>query len=536
MRKYIAAWLFAVAPAFAANLVTVEWLQKNIASPDILVLDASGSKLYADNHIPGAVSVDLYRYGAPYKVPTPEMERRIQSWGVDDAKRIVVYDEGGGQTAPWLFYQIYYHGFPVSRLFILDGGLAKWQADGGAVTKEVPAPKPGSFRVTKLREEDRVRLDETVSATRNPEKYAVVEALEATYHFGGTQFFDRPGHIPNAVLMPSQDFYNADKTFKSPEEIRKMAAYVGIKAEQQIDTHCGGGVAATVPYFAFKFVSGYPKVRVYQESQLEWLQDERNLPFWTYDAPYLKRDAQWLSSWGGRMMRMYGVAHLNIVDVRPAEAYNQGHVPYALNIPADVFKASLADPRKLAEALGPAGVDPAHEAVIVSGGGLNPTSALAFLAFERLGQKKVSVLMDSVDDWAMRGFTVAKEPTIVGAPKSPKDLAVRPAVYPANLRSGVVIADARATQGAYPKIFIASGSKLPATKAVDGKIVHVPYTDLVNANGSPKAAGEIWNTLSKAGVPRYAEIILYSDEPGEAAVNYFIMKLMGYPDVKVLVI
>jgi 3-mercaptopyruvate sulfurtransferase SseA len=38
----------------------------------------------------------------------------------------------------------------------------------------------------------------------------------------------------------------------------------------------------------------------------------------------------------------------------------------------------------------------------------------------------------------------------------------------------------------------------------------------------------------KAGVPRYAEIIVYSDEPGEAAVNYFVMKLMGYPDVKVM--
>ena len=533
MRKYMAALLFAVAPAFAANLVTVEWLQKNIASPDILVLDASATKLYAGNHIPGAVSVDLYRYGAPYKLAPPAMEKLFQSWGVDEAKRVVVYDEGGGQTAPWLFYEMYYYGFPATRLFILDGGLSKWQAAGGAVTKEVSTPTPGSFRVTKLREGDRVRLDETVSATRDPQKYAVVEALEPTYHFVGTQFFDRPGHIPNAVMLPSGDFYNADKTFKSPEEIRKMAAYVGIQPDQQIDTHCGGGVAATVPYFALKFVSGYPKVRVYQESQLEWLQDERNLPFWTYDAPFLKRDAQWLSSWGGRMMRMYGVANLNVVDVRPADAYNQGHVPYALNIPADVFRSSLADPGKLAGLLGPAGVDSTQEAVIVSGGGLNPDSALAFLALEKLGHRKVSVLMDSVDDWAMRGFAVAKEPTIVGTPKSPKDFAVRPAVYPAAVRPGVTIGDARATHGAYPKVFVASGAKLPG-KSPEGTVVHVPYTDLVDARGAPKPAGEIWNTLVKAGVPRYAEIILYSDEPGEAAVNYFIMKLMGYPDVKVL--
>jgi 3-mercaptopyruvate sulfurtransferase SseA len=63
----------------------------------------------------------------------------------------------------------------------------------------------------------------------------------------------------------------------------------------------------------------------------------------------------------------------------------------------------------------------------------------------------------------------------------------------------------------------------------------MPYTDLLNADGTPKAAKDIWNALVKAGVPRYAEITSFSDEPGEAASNYFILKLMGYPDVKVLV-
>ena len=52
----------------------------------------------------------------------------------------------------------------------------------------------------------------------------------------------------------------------------------------------------------------------------------------------------------------------------------------------------------------------------------------------------------------------------------------------------------------------------------------------------PKAAKDIWNILTKAGVPRYAELVFFSDDPGEAAANYFVLKLMGYPDIKVLVI
>ena len=35
------------------------------------------------------------------------------------------------------------------------------------------------------------------------------------------------------------------------------------------------------------------------------------------------------------------------------------------------------------------------------------------------------------------------------------------------------------------------------------------------------------------GVPRYAELVVFADAPGEAAVNYVLFRLMGFPDVKV---
>ena len=76
---------------------------------------------------------------------------------------------------------------------------------------------------------------------------------------------------------------------------------------------------------------------------------------------------------------------------------------------------------------------------------------------------------------------------------------------------------------------IAAIHKLP------GKVVHVPYTELLKADGTPKEAKDIWAILSKAGVPRYAELVAFSDDPGEAAVNYFVLKLMGFRDAKVLV-
>jgi hypothetical protein len=54
---------------------------------------------------------------------------------------------------------------------------------------------------------------------------------------------------------------------------------------------------------------------------------------------------------------------------------------------------------------------------------------------------------------------------------------------------------------------------------------------LLEANGAPKAAKDLWAVLTKAGVPRYARIVTVSGDPGEAAAAYFALRLMGYPDV-----
>jgi 3-mercaptopyruvate sulfurtransferase SseA len=211
-----------------------------------------------------------------------------------------------------------------------------------------------------------------------------------------------------------------------------------------------------------------------------------------------------------------------------------------VNVPGETFRAHAGDPRKLAQLLGASGVDPAHEAVVVSGGGLTKDAALAFVSLEKLGQKKVSIFMeslespDALDKMARRGFAVTKDATIVGKPAKPTDMAVIPARYEPSPVTPAEPAPAGRKPGAgaqSPTVFIASGAAVPA-RAVEGKVVHVPYTQLLNADGTPKAAKDIWAVLAKAGVPRYAELVTYSDDPGEAAANYYLLKLMGFAQVK----
>lgn len=527
----------AAAPARAADsatgrLVTPAWLEQQLQAGAVLLLDASMPPQHAAGHIPGAMNASVFAT-AGRDLPPAALEQRLRNWGVSPGRKIVVYDEGGSWMATRLFYDLYYLGVPTQDLYLLDGGLHQWKASGKPVTKEAtPRPAEGSFRVTRTLDEARVRLPEFLLATGDPANHVIVDALEPPYYYGGAKFFDRAGHIPNAKLWPASDFFQADsKTFKSPDEIRRMLAHHGIEAAQTVDVYCGGGGAASVPVFALRFLLGRDKVRLYNESQREWLADERGLPLRTHPAPSMLRRAAWLDGWASPMLRMFGLAQISVVDVRAPEAYRQGHVPFALNVPAEVFRAHLQQPEKLAALLGAAGINPQHEAVISADHGLTPDTALAWWMLERLGQKKVSLLEGSVDDWALGGLPIAKEPTTVGAPKSPQDMAVpatRYALRPDAAGSGV--------GKPYPKVYIAAGkatTRLPAGAPAGAKLVHLPYTDLLNADGTPKAAKDLWSLLAKAGVPRYAEIVSLADDAGEAAVDYFVLKLMGFADVTV---
>jgi thiosulfate/3-mercaptopyruvate sulfurtransferase len=550
----------AAAQGVHGQLVSVQWLNDNLkTNKNLVMLDASPTKFYAEKHVPGAVSVSFtpqdavsqgvnLSYGGGIDLmsdtenaafafqdrPVPEMQALFREWGISRNSQVVIYDQGGAMHATRLFFSLFYYGFPLKNLHILDGGMAQWSAKKLPVSTTVDKPaKAGDFSIEAVKSEFKTNVNEMLAAAGDTQANALVEALGADWHFGEALNYNRRGHIPYAIMAPAADFYNADKTFKSPDEVRRMLKHLGVSPEQNVFTHCGGGIAGSVAFFATKFIADYPKVKHSTESQLGWLNDARDLPFWTYDAPYILRDSDWLQWWGGQRTRSLGSIQVSVVDVRSPADYKEAHLPFALNVPAATFREQLKTPAALRPVLGAAGVNPAHEAVIVSGNGIDKDSALAYVLLESLGQKKVSILSDSLDQWAAKGFQLRDTPTVV-APKAKRyDLAVPPVQYASSTRDEVLITDAARHNGLYPKVFLASGAKLPA-QALDGKVVHVPYTALLQEDGTPKAAAAIWSTLQKAGVSRYSELVTVSDDAGEAAANYVVLKLMGYPNIKTL--
>jgi thiosulfate/3-mercaptopyruvate sulfurtransferase len=445
------------------------------------------------------------------------MERRLRAWGIGPQSLVVLLDGGGSWIAPRLLYDLLRHGVAESQLKLLDGGLAAWRAAGAPLTREpTPAPATGAFRLGALRDAElRVRFDEFLLASGTPSRVTLLDALEPDYYYGGARFFSRGGHVPNAVLAPASEFFGADKRFKPAAELAQLAAHLGLSRERPVFTHCGGGGAAAVPWFALRVLLGWPQVRLYQESHREWLSDERGLPFWTWADPNRVRDAAWLSSWGGGMLRQMGLTRVAIVDLRPEAAFAQGHPPGAVSLPAAQLPALWREPQRLADRLAAAGIDPTYEAVVVSAGGLNPASALAVLALERAGQRRASVLLESVDEWALRGLPMAK-PSPGGAPPAAAALPMRR------------LATDAANGVGYPAVSL----RVDADTGTAAGAVSLPWTALVAPEGALRPAHEAWTQLRKAGLPRLAQVTVTAREPGEGALALLVLRMLGWPDAR----
>ncbi len=129
-------------------LAETDWLAGRLSDPTVRVVDARSDKGYASGHIPGAVHINGFSLGGirpEPEMPEPEaFAQLVVGLGIDERTPVVVYEAGersqmAGMTA-WTFL---YYGHPDIRY--LDGGLAKWTAEGLPLSSDAPAHKPRTF-------------------------------------------------------------------------------------------------------------------------------------------------------------------------------------------------------------------------------------------------------------------------------------------------------------------------------------------------------------------------------------------------------
>lgn len=288
-------------PARESHLVETDWLEAHLDMPNLRIIDVRGyvrtqtspegvqtaeylgaSDDYEKEHLPGAVYldwttdlVDLEDLVEAQAAPPGKLAQVLGAAGIGDGTQIVAYDQHpASQFATRLWWLLRYYGNTNVR--VLNGGLAKWKAEGRPLTAVIPDTAPRVF-TPKVRAEFRLTADEVLAHLTDPDMI-LLDARDEGQYRGAVRRGRRGGHIPGAISLPRERLIAPDGTFRPAEELQAIFDSAGIEketsGEKRIAAYCNGGVAATSVLFALSLL-GYPSLANYDGSWNEWSADER---------------------------------------------------------------------------------------------------------------------------------------------------------------------------------------------------------------------------------------------------------------------
>jgi len=247
-------------------LITIQELEKELKNPNLLLIDTRSYKEYSEGHLPGAVNLDLFAFHwidtSKEGIETFNLQtQKIFSFvGVTDEKIVVFYDDVSGMLAARGVWLLLYFSHP--RVFLLDGGIKKWQSMNLPIETKPNEFKPSSFS-GKINE-DLITGFEYLKD--NLDRLKIVDARSKEEYDGTIVRAARRGHIPNSVNVDWNLNVADDGTMKKNDELSKIYK---LPKDSQIVTYCQGAYRAANTFLALKKL-GFKNVRVYLGSWGEW--------------------------------------------------------------------------------------------------------------------------------------------------------------------------------------------------------------------------------------------------------------------------
>ncbi len=265
--------------AHPERLVTTEWLEKNLGDAGLVVVESDEDVLlYDTGHIPGAVKVDWHLHlNDPVTRDYVDGQRfaaLLGGLGIGRDTTVVIYGDKNNWWAAYALWVFTLFGHPDVRL--LDGGRAKWVAEGRPLTRDVPTPTPTTYpaierddsQIRAFRDQVLDHLGRPLIDVRSPGEFSGELLHMPDYPQEGAV---RGGHIPGARNIPWARAAAEDATFKPRDELEALyAGEAGLSPSDDVVVYCRIGERSSHTWFVLTHLLGYERVRNYDGSWTEW--------------------------------------------------------------------------------------------------------------------------------------------------------------------------------------------------------------------------------------------------------------------------
>ena len=264
----------------AESLVTTDWVAEHGDEANVRLVEVDvDTSAYDEGHIAGAVGWNWQsQLQASLRrdlISGTELEALLGVAGIDNNTTVILYGDNNNWFAAWAFWQLKYYGHSDVRL--MNGGRAKWVADGRSLTTDASSHAAKSYRASEPNQDIRAYRDAVLGAVsassislvdvRAPAEYSGELLAPANLPQEGSQ---RGGHIPGAANVPWGQAVNEDGTFKSADELTALYGGKGIDGSKETIAYCRIGERSSHTWFVLTQLLGHQNVRNYDGSWTEW--------------------------------------------------------------------------------------------------------------------------------------------------------------------------------------------------------------------------------------------------------------------------
>src|SRR5215210_3404502 len=263
-------------------LVDTAWVAEHLSDPNVRIVESNEDiMLYDQGHIPGAIKIDwvadLNDQVVRDYLDRPRFEKLLSAKGIGNDTTVIFYGDKHNWWATYALWVFKLFGHKDAR--IMNGGRAKWIAEGRELSKDVPSYPAASYKAPE-------RDDKTIRAFRDQVKEHIKQSgtalvdVRSPAEFSGekTHMPEYPqegvlrgGHIPGAKNVPWARAANPDGSFKSADDLRAIyEKEQGLKSGDDVIAYCRIGERSSHTWFVLTYLLGYDRVRNYDGSWTEW--------------------------------------------------------------------------------------------------------------------------------------------------------------------------------------------------------------------------------------------------------------------------